>query len=308
MSHIGELGDIKRPLSGWLSLVLFVLMIPLTNWVIMNVGLVCPADGPCLIPVWPWFRWASFRRTAGRFQSVLRDVVHHCLGWRWALISIFAGAALSGLISEPALVIASVCAFLFAELADFAVYAPMKKRYPAMAVIASGLAGSVVDSAIFLSLAFGSIELFGRTGAREVLDESDCRRLDRSLETTQDAYGPRTPADPVTRTHSQEKRRLRQFGHNCSNLIQPPFLYPMIAQNNTPKTAVLICNTGSPAAPTKEAVAKYLAEFLGDRRVVEMNPLIWQPILRGIIIPRRAQASADRYKTVWTQKGLLWWR
>mgnify|MGYP002228688803 CR=1 FL=1 len=78
----------------------------------------------------------------------------------------------------------------------------------------------------------------------------------------------------------------------------------MTAQNNTPKTAVLICNTGSPAAPTKEAVAKYLAEFLGDRRVVEMNPLIWQPILRGIIIPRRAQASADRYKTVWTQKRL----
>ena len=77
----------------------------------------------------------------------------------------------------------------------------------------------------------------------------------------------------------------------------------MTAQNNTRKTAVLICNTGSPAAPTKEAVAKYLAEFLGDRRVVEMNPLICQPILRGIIIPRRAQASADRYKTVWTQKG-----
>ena len=54
MSHIGELGDIKRPLSGWLSLVLFVLMIPLTNWVIMNVGLVCPADGPCLIPAYCW--------------------------------------------------------------------------------------------------------------------------------------------------------------------------------------------------------------------------------------------------------------
>lgn len=157
MSHIGELGDIKRPLSGWLSLVLFVLMIPLTNWVIMNVGLVCPADGPCLIPVWSGL-WAPSGVLLAGFSLVLRDVVHHCLGWRWALISIFAGAALSGLISEPALVIASVCAFLFAELADFAVYAPMKKRYPAMAVIASGLAGSVVDSAIFLSLAFGSIE------------------------------------------------------------------------------------------------------------------------------------------------------
>lgn len=76
-----------------------------------------------------------------------------------------------------------------------------------------------------------------------------------------------------------------------------------MAMYNTPKTAVLICNTGSPAAPTKEAVATYLAEFLGDRRVVEMNPLLWQPILRGIIIPRRAQASADRYKTVWSEKG-----
>lgn len=87
MSHIGELGDIKRPLSGWLSLVLFVLMIPLTNWVIMNVGLVCPADGPCLIPVWPGL-WAPSGVLLAGFSLVLRDVVHHCLGWRWALISI----------------------------------------------------------------------------------------------------------------------------------------------------------------------------------------------------------------------------
>lgn len=79
MSHIGELGDIKRPLSGWLSLVLFVLMIPLTNWVIMNVGLVCPADGPCLIPVWPGL-WAPSGVLLAGFSLVLRDVVHHCLG------------------------------------------------------------------------------------------------------------------------------------------------------------------------------------------------------------------------------------
>lgn len=77
----------------------------------------------------------------------------------------------------------------------------------------------------------------------------------------------------------------------------------MAANNNTSKTAVLICNTGSPAAPTREAVANYLSEFLGDRRVVEMSPFLWWPILHGIVIPRRAQASADRYKTVWTEKG-----
>lgn len=157
MSHIGEPGHFKRPMSGWLSLVLFVLMIPLTNWVIMNVGLVCPSDGPCLIPVWPGL-WAPSGVLLAGFSLVLRDLVHHCLGWRWALAAIFAGSALSGLVSEPSLVIASVSAFLFAELADFAVYAPMKKRYPAMAVIVSGLAGSFVDSAIFLSLAFGSVE------------------------------------------------------------------------------------------------------------------------------------------------------
>ena len=69
------------------------------------------------------------------------------------------------------------------------------------------------------------------------------------------------------------------------------------------KTAVLIVNTGSPAAPTREALAQYLLEFLGDRRVVELSPIIWQPILRWIIIPRRAQQSADRYKTVWTEEG-----
>ena len=69
------------------------------------------------------------------------------------------------------------------------------------------------------------------------------------------------------------------------------------------KTVVIIVNTGSPAAPTKEALAQYLLEFLGDRRVVELNPLIWQPILRGIIIPRRSEASAQRYKTVWTKDG-----
>ena len=157
MTDNAQHADLKRMWSGWISLMLFVLLIPLSNWVIVNLGVVCPPGEPCLVPVLPGL-WAPSTVLLAGFSLVLRDVVHHCLGWRWALISIFAGAALSGLISEPALVIASVCAFLFAELADFAVYAPMKKRYPAMAVIASGLAGSVVDSAIFLSLAFGSIE------------------------------------------------------------------------------------------------------------------------------------------------------
>ena len=160
-SHIGERGvpaqGLGRTLSGWLSLALFILTIPLSNWVILHVGLVCPENGPCLIPVWPGLMAPSAVLLAG-LSLVLRDLVHHYLGSRAALAAIAAGAALSGFVSEPALVIASVCAFFFAELADFAVYTPMRSRFPASAVLASGLAGSVVDSAIFLSLAFGSIE------------------------------------------------------------------------------------------------------------------------------------------------------
>lgn len=72
---------------------------------------------------------------------------------------------------------------------------------------------------------------------------------------------------------------------------------------NPNETLVLLVNTGSPAAPTKEALKTYLAEFLGDPRVVEMPRLLWLPILHGIILRKRPEASAARYKTVWTEKG-----
>ena len=68
-------------------------------------------------------------------------------------------------------------------------------------------------------------------------------------------------------------------------------------------TLVLIVNTGSPAEPTPEALKTYLAEFLGDRRVVELPKLLWWPILHGLILPKRCEASAARYRTVWTPEG-----
>jgi ferrochelatase len=70
-----------------------------------------------------------------------------------------------------------------------------------------------------------------------------------------------------------------------------------------PRKALLIVNTGSPAEPTPAAVKDYLAEFLSDRRVVELPPLFWQPILRWHILPRRCQSSAVRYSKVWTKEG-----
>ena len=53
------------------------------------------------------------------------------------------------------------------------------------------------------------------------------------------------------------------------------------------RVGVLLVNLGTPDAPTPQAVKRYLAEFLSDRRVVEIPPLLWQPILRGIILTTR---------------------
>lgn len=69
------------------------------------------------------------------------------------------------------------------------------------------------------------------------------------------------------------------------------------------KIGVLLINLGTPDAPTPGAVRRYLAEFLSDRRVVEIPPLLWQPILRGIILNTRPKKSAHAYAQVWTEEG-----
>jgi uncharacterized PurR-regulated membrane protein YhhQ (DUF165 family) len=89
---------------------------------------------------------------------VLRDLVQRRLGVGVAVGAILAGAALSALVAPPALVVASAAAFLLSELADFAVYTPLARRRLILAVVASSLVGLVVDSIVFLWLAFGSLD------------------------------------------------------------------------------------------------------------------------------------------------------
>jgi len=69
------------------------------------------------------------------------------------------------------------------------------------------------------------------------------------------------------------------------------------------KIGVLLVNLGTPDAPTPAAVKRYLAEFLSDRRVIEIPQMIWQPILRGIILNTRPKKSAHAYAQVWTPQG-----
>jgi ferrochelatase len=66
---------------------------------------------------------------------------------------------------------------------------------------------------------------------------------------------------------------------------------------------VLLINLGTPDAPNPAAVRRYLAEFLSDRRVVEISPIVWQPLLRGVILNTRPRKSAQAYGQVWTEAG-----
>ena len=69
------------------------------------------------------------------------------------------------------------------------------------------------------------------------------------------------------------------------------------------RTAVLLCNLGTPDAPTPSAVRRYLREFLSDPRVVEIPRAVWLPLLHGVILPLRSAKSAAKYASIWTPDG-----
>jgi len=140
----------------FIAFALFALTIPAANWMIGNVGIQFDPIGPHMIPVGFGFYAPSGVLMVG-LALVLRDAVHEGFGFAGAVLAIVAGAILSAFLSPPALVIASVAAFALAETADLMVYAPLRKRNLGMAVAASGIVGAVVDSAVFLWLAFGSV-------------------------------------------------------------------------------------------------------------------------------------------------------
>jgi uncharacterized PurR-regulated membrane protein YhhQ (DUF165 family) len=142
---------------GLTAFVCFLASIPLANWMIGHVGTVCVPGGPCLVPVAPGLLAPSGVLTVGA-ALVLRDVVQRCLGLIWGLLAIAIGTLLSALIAPAALVIASCFAFALSECVDFAVYTPLQRRQLTLAVVASSIVGLVVDSVVFLGLAFGSLD------------------------------------------------------------------------------------------------------------------------------------------------------
>ena len=149
--------DAARRLEGVLYLLSFGACIPAANWLISNVGTVCAPTSPCLVPVFPGIMAPSGVLMIG-LAFVLRDLVQRRLGLRWAILAVLAGAGLSAVFAPPALVVASAAAFLLSEFADLTVYTPLQRRNLVIAVLASSVVGLVVDSGLFLYLAFGSLD------------------------------------------------------------------------------------------------------------------------------------------------------
>lgn len=153
-----SIAERQRTREGVIFLVLFAATIPVANWLIGHVGTACIAPhGPCVVPVAPGLMAPSGVMMVG-VALVLRDLVQRRLGAGLSALAILFGAGISGLVAPPSLILASAAAFLLSEFADLAVYTPLARRRLVAAIVASSCAGLVIDSIVFLWLAFGSLE------------------------------------------------------------------------------------------------------------------------------------------------------
>jgi len=148
----------QRVREGLIFLALFALTIPAANWLIGHVGTSCVVpEGPCVVPVAPGLMAPSGVTMVG-IALVLRDLVQRRLGTVMSALAVLFGSGVSALLAPASLVLASATAFLLSEFADLAVYTPLARRRLVAAVVASSLVGLVVDSIVFLWLAFGSLD------------------------------------------------------------------------------------------------------------------------------------------------------
>ncbi len=98
---------------------------------------------------------------------------------------------------------------------------------------------------------------------------------------------------------SPERGALGASAPAASGIGEPPAGHPP----RVGRVGVLLVNLGTPDTPDVPAVRRYLAEFLSDRRVVEIPPLLWQPILRSFILTTRPRVTAANYAKVWGPDG-----
>lgn len=148
----------RRGLLGLAAVAAYVGTLFAANWFLAHVGRAELPGGPHTIPVGFGVRAPSGVLWIG-VALTLRDVVQATLGRRAVVAAILAGAALSYTVA-PAFALASAVAFLVSETFDLLVYTPLAERGRWFAAVgASNTVGAVVDSLLFLALAFGSVAL-----------------------------------------------------------------------------------------------------------------------------------------------------
>ncbi|CPU63360.1 conserved hypothetical integral membrane protein [Mycobacteroides abscessus] len=130
--------------------------VALANWAILHIGVNNGPGQPRTIPIGFGLDAPSGVLFAGALFT-LRDLIYERLGARRTLIVVVAAAPLSAMTSAPSIALASAATFLIAEAADWLVYARLRRKGRIAAVLASNTVSSVVDSAVFLTLAFGGL-------------------------------------------------------------------------------------------------------------------------------------------------------
>jgi uncharacterized PurR-regulated membrane protein YhhQ (DUF165 family) len=150
----------NRRRVGAAAFVLYALTVVAANWFVQHVGDPTPGGGPHTIPVGFGYRAPSGVLWIGA-AFTLRDVVQSLLGKRATIVAIVIGAGLSYTVVSPSLAFASASAFLVSEVLDFGVYTPLVERGRTVAAVAlSNSVGLVIDTVIFLQLAFESLDLW----------------------------------------------------------------------------------------------------------------------------------------------------
>lgn len=144
----------RRSLNGSVYFLAYLACLPLANCVMGSWGTVCLTGGTCLIPVAPDLLTPSGTLVPG-LALVLRDLVQIHLGRTWALTAIVLGTELAWVLAPMDVIVPSAAAFLVSEMADLAVFDLLKRQTTPVRVAASNLVGLVVDSAVFVALAFG---------------------------------------------------------------------------------------------------------------------------------------------------------
>jgi len=145
--------------TGVAAFVLYAATVVAANWFVQHIGQATPGGGPHTIPVGFGYRAPSGVLWIG-VAFTLRDVVQSMLG-KWATIAgILVGAALSYVVA-PSLAVASATAFLVSEALDFAVYTPLVERDRVVAAVTlSNTIGLLIDTFVFLQLAFHSLNFW----------------------------------------------------------------------------------------------------------------------------------------------------